>query len=690
VVAVHLSFPKEQAPGALAVMSGLFPALRVQEVARPFAARDASLPLAVEEIVPIPPYHRTLSLIGKEGASPLGIAYQAIAALAKGELGVYQILFKPAAPENEWHFNVQCLVEAERRAAELHYLGGLSPEFSYDTELPSRLDASAKEKIAKDCAMYAVVCRYAVWAGPAVADAFFEVMRGATGVLRFGNHGWRRVTNETFQSCLGTADALRMVVRRRAHRSGLIVTSEELASFVHLPNAWVLEVFECVERREGHEWRDPAGAVVAGGDVQLGVNLYAGRRVPVVVPTNTRMMHGLVVGRTGVGKSYLVLGMILSDAASGQGVCLVDPHGDLSDEVLSRLPEECLANLVYVTFTEPGYMPRWNLFAARVSPGKFADDFTRALVTSGEYLGPQMAHVIRNAAYTVHAMGGCLGDFAAVLLRTDEGEAFVRRALEVVENPDVRRFWSHEFRTYGKQQLQSTLNKLSRMTTSDALGAMFRQRENDLDPRQWMDSRKVVVVNLASGILGVDIAKFLGGLLCSLIHRAALSRADLDESERVPFFLYLDEAQDLQSGALPEMLAEARKYKLGVLLAHQHVGQLDRSLAEAVGNCSTKIVFQPVEGDAPQLRKALLGRVSDRELADLRPRQALAAVGNRVVSLATVTCPYPVLRDGKLLARQIAERTYIRIGEPAKPKPAPVVRRRDRVYDTLGGKEDKP
>ncbi|MDA8118242.1 MAG: type IV secretion system DNA-binding domain-containing protein [Actinomycetota bacterium] len=689
-VGVCFAIPGEQAASALAVMSGLFPALRVQEIRRPFQARTPSLPLAVEEIVPVPPYHRTLSLIGKEGASPLGIAYQAISALGDGELGVYQVLFKPAAPENEWHFNIQCLVEAERRAAELHYLGGLSPEFSYDTDLPSRLDPSAREKISKDCAIYAAICRYAVWAPPARAEGFFEVMRGAAGVLRFGNHGWRRVSNETFQRCLGGTDTLRMVVRRRAHRGGLPLTSEELASFVHLPNAWALEMFTCVERREGHEWRGEDKETVPSGDVQLGVNLYAGRRVPVVVPAGVRMRHGHVVGMTGYGKSYLLLNMILSDAVSGQGVCLIDPHGDLSMAVLSRLPEDRLNDLVYLSFTETDLVPRWNLFRVNASPGKFADDFTRALIGSGDFLGAQMGHVIRNGAYTVHVLRGCLSDFVAMLQGTEEGKALIRRAIEVVENPDVRRFWTHEFPKYKGKQLESTLNKPSRLTTSDELGATFRERENDYDPREWMDKGKVVVVNLASGVLGLDYARFLGGLLCSVIHRSALSRADVDEAKRRPFHLYLDEVQDLQSGALAEMLSEARKYGLGVVLAHQSMGQLEDSLADAVGNCSTEVVFHPVEGDGPRVRRELQGRVSEKELSGLKPRQAFATVGNRVVSLTTVECEWPVLRDGRALAREIAEKTYIRVARGTEPRPAAVVRRRERVYDSLRAKEDTP
>lgn len=689
-VGVHLSAPKAQDPGVRKVMSGLFPGLRLQEVPRPFSERDASLELAVEEVIAVPPYHRTLSLIGKEGASPLGPAYQALSGLDAGQLGVYQVIFKPTSPEHEWHFNIQCLVEAERRAAELHYLGGLSPEFSYDHELPSRLDASAKEKVAKDCATYAVICRYGVWAPPEQAQVFFEVMRGAVSVLRFGNHPWRWITNEAFQSCLGAENVLRMVVRRRAHRPGLVVTSDELASHVHLPNAWALEMFECVERRQGHELREPAQEVASGGDVLLGVNVYAGRQAPVVQPCEVRLCHTRIVGTTGVGKSHLMLVMILSDAASGQGVIVIDPHGDLSDDVLSRLPEDRLKDLVYVTFTERGLMPKWNPFAAKVPPGKFADDFTRALVASGEYLGPQMGHVIRNAAYTVHVLGGCLDDFSAMLLRTDRGEALIREAMQVVQNPHVRRFWTHEFPTYGRSQIQSTLNKPSKLTTNDALAAMFGQRENDLDPREWMDTRKVVVVNLASGILGIDEAKFIGGLLCSLIHRAALSRADIDKSDRLPCFLYLDETQDLQSGALTQMLTEARKYKLGTVMAHQHLSQLEPSLAEAIGNCSTEIVFPPTEGDGPQLRRVLHGRVTERELADLKPRNALVAIGNRVVSLATTACPYPVVRSGRALARQTAERTYMRLGQEQFPKSAPVVTRREREYDSVREKEDTP
>jgi len=235
------------------------------------------------------------------------------------------VLFKPTAPEHEWHFNIQCLVEGERRAAELHYLGGLSPEFSYDTELPSRLDASAKEKIAKDCAMYAVICRYAVWAPPERAEASSRSCGAPPAVLRFGNHAWRRVTNETFQRCLGASDVLRMVVRRRAHRPGLVATSEELASFVHLPNAWALEMFEGVERRAGHEWRGEDKEAITSGDVQArGQPLRRTARAGGGAVRAAAAPHP-VVGKTGYGKSYLVLNMFLSDAASGQGVGLIDP-----------------------------------------------------------------------------------------------------------------------------------------------------------------------------------------------------------------------------------------------------------------------------------------------------------------------------------------------------------------------------
>lgn len=692
-ISVRLAFAREHQIGVVAALTGIFPALRLREVERPFQPRDPRHALVVEEVVPRPPYHRTLSLIKKEGVSPLGIAYRAMEALEPGELGTYQVTFQATAPEHDWHFNIQALLEAEQRAAEFRLLGGLSNDFSYDWEMPARPDASAAKKIQLDCATFAVVCRYAAWAEPGRAEGFLSTMRAATGVLRFGNRTWRRLSPAVIEECLGKDGAERMVTRRRTHRCGLVVSSHELASFAHLPAEWALEMFPSIERRKGVEWRSPEvrSAATPPGDALIGHNDYAGRVVPVVIPLRLRLRHWHVLGRTGNGKSYLLLSVMLEDALSGMGFCLIDPHGDLAIRLLACLPEERLGDVVYVSFAEDGCVPRWNPFMAKVPPGKFADDFVRAFAAMFDSFGARMAHIIRHAAYATHCIRGNLEDFAELLSDSDRGRQLRKAVLERLENPEARRFWLEEFASYRGEHLDAVRNKLSPPLLSEKLGATFRGRENTVEPREWMDSGKIVVVNLATGRLGGEGARFVGGLLCSLIHRAALSRDDVAETARRPFFLFLDECQQLQSAALEEMLSEARKYGLGVVLAHQAMKQLEPEVSHAMGNCATFSTFQPVDEDIAYARRALLSRVSMEDLASLQEREVYAVVGNRVGSLTTVTCDARELRDGREYARALARRTSAATEDRSAASHAPVVvRRRERIYDRIGTEEDRP
>ena len=175
---VRFAVPTDQVPGLRAALLGHFPALRLRLVDRPF---PSELPAAVNELVPVSPYHRSLTLLGREGASPLAIAASVISGLAEDECGVFQVLFSPASPAHDWHYNVGNMVEAEDRASRLALLGGLSSRFSYDSELPPLAEPSVREKVRVDVAFYAVVVRYAVWtAEPAVAAAFLQGMRVAS------------------------------------------------------------------------------------------------------------------------------------------------------------------------------------------------------------------------------------------------------------------------------------------------------------------------------------------------------------------------------------------------------------------------------------------------------------------------------------------------------------------------------
>jgi DNA helicase HerA-like ATPase len=544
------------------------------------------------------------------------------------------------------------------------------------------MEPSATEKVHRDVTFFATLVRYAAWSPDEKRQAaFFDGMRSAVSVVRFGNRNFRHIEHRAFEEALGPEGVRRMVVERRAHRPGLMLTSEETATLVHFPNERTFAMFAEVEQRRGLEWTGPEVSADEGST--LGVNEYAGVTRFVRQPHEGRLSHSYIAGATGMGKSTLMKSLTLDDVRDLMGLAVIDPHGDLCLDLLSRLPEHRMKDLVYVSFAEPGYVPHWNPFVADVPSGKLADDITNAIAASmTTTFGPRMAHIFRNLAFVVHRLKGTFEDLADLVGRTVRGEELRIQALREIAIPEVQRFLREELPKYTAADLDSVRNKLSQLLLEESLGAMFRQPRNDLHPREWMDRGRVVLVNLSSGVVGAHHARFLGGLLVSLIHRAALTRAAVAPEERRPFLLYLDEVQVFQSASLEEILSEGRKYGLGTVLAHQEAGQLSKELVQALGNCGTRVIFRPSPDDVPHLKRALLGRVTDADLLSLGRGEAFVASGESVGSLRTDLCRYPVLRDGRQAAAQYARDHYHQIGEQTPPASDPGPRRK-RTFDSL-------
>lgn len=675
---VRFAIPESEVAGFKAGVLGHFPALGLRRVDEPFPSAGLS---GVNELVPVAPYHRTLTLLGQEGASPLSLATKVLSELAEGEHGVFQVLLCPAKPGHDWHYNVENLLEAEKKAVELAALGGLSSRFKYDEELPPRLEPGAVEKVGVDVSFYAVVARYAAWGtGEEETREFLQGMRVAAGMLRFGNRAWRVLDHDHLVGALGEEAVEAMVTERQAHRPGLMLTSREAASLVHIPNARALSMLACIEQRTGFEWT-PLQAF-GDGVARLGANHYAGESTPVEIPQPLRLRHMYIAGTTGSGKSKLLERLAVDDAHQGMGFCLVDPHGDLCFDVLSRLARERLEDLVYVSFSEEGLVPRWNPFRAGVAPGKLADDMARAFLAQTPSWGARMEHNIRMLAYITCEVQGTLNDFAELAARSDRGEELREKALDEVANSQVQRFLRAELPKYSSGELGSVTNKLSRLLLDDQLGTMFTQPENGLMPRSWMDQGKVVLVNLASGSIGSDHARFVGSVLVSLIYRAATSRSQVEEGERRAFILYLDEFQALQAATLAEILSEGRKYGLGSVLAHQERGQVGKELVHAVGNAAVKVYFRPGEDDMPHVVRSLGGRVSAEDLRGLGVGPAYVSSKSQMASLETELTDRPHLREPRRTARRFAEEHY----HPVR-RVEGVVRRRPRVYDTFQTEE---
>lgn len=321
-----------------------------------------------------------------------------------------------------------------------------------------------------------------------------------------------------------------------------------------------------------------------------------------------RLSHVYIIGKTGVGKSTLIKGLARQDMAAGRGFALIDPHGDLAEEFIAAVPPAARGRPVYLNAPDAaqpyGYNP-----LRRVRDDKIPLAASGLLETFRKLWplawGVRMEHVLRNSLYALlERDGSTLPD----ILRLYADDAYRRGVTAGIRNPVVRAFWRTEFEHYPPrlriEAVAPIQNKLGALLSDPTLYRILVNPRVDLRLRAMMDAGSVLVANLSRGQLGEDSALMLGSLLVSTLGLAGFTRAEIPAAERRPFFVYVDEFQSFTTLALVNMLAELRKHGVGMVLAHQHLAQLEPDIRHAVlGNAGTLISFRVGAEDAPYLAK---------------------------------------------------------------------------------------
>ena len=335
-----------------------------------------------------------------------------------------------------------------------------------------------------------------------------------------------------------------------------------------------------------------------------------------------RLFHLYAIGRTGSGKSTLLETLALGDIRAGRGFSLIDPHGDLAERLVAQVPPERHSDLIYLDApdsTQPyGYNPLRKVRKDKVPLA--ASGLLEALkkLWSNAW-GVRMEHVLRNALYALLEYGeATLPDVLSMLL----DESFRKEVLRHVENPQVYAFWTMEYpklsASYQKDAIAPIQNKIGAFLADPRMYRILTAPPIDLSLRRIRDEGKILIVNLAKGELGEDSANLLGALLVSTIGLAAFSRAEIPEGKRRPFFLYIDEFQNFTTLAVANMVSELRKYKVGLVLAHQHLHQLEPDVRHAVlANVGTLVAFRLGPEDAPIIARELAPVFSDEDLVNL-------------------------------------------------------------------------
>lgn len=341
----------------------------------------------------------------------------------------------------------------------------------------------------------------------------------------------------------------------------------------------------------------------------IGETNFRNKRQKFGIKRKDRRSHMYVIGKTGTGKSTLIKNLIIQDMQKGDGLALLDPHGDLVESIVSLIPEERQKDVIYLNPSDSK-----NLIGFNVLEGVNSIE-GRYLIASGlisifkklwaDSWGQRTEHILRNIILTLAEYpGSTLLDLNKLLVDS----SFRKTVLLYVKDEKVREFWGKEFdkwpMRFRAEAIAPIQNKAGAFLSSPFIRNIIGKKKSSFNMREAMDTGKVLLINLAKGRIGEDTSMLLGSLFVIKIYLYALSRTDIPEEKRRDFYLYLDELQSFAAGSYADMLPEARKYRLCLNLVHQYLDQIDqKSISAILGNVGTIISFRVSARDAEYLEK---------------------------------------------------------------------------------------
>jgi hypothetical protein len=326
------------------------------------------------------------------------------------------------------------------------------------------------------------------------------------------------------------------------------------------------------------------------------------------IKTDDRRRHMYVIGKTGMGKTTMMENMVLSDIYAGHGVGIVDPHGDFAEKIINFIPSHRTNDVVYFNPADVDNPIGFNVFEVHSEEQKH-------LVASGlmgifkkiwpDVWSSRMEYILNN---TILALLDYPGSTLLGINRLLADAKYRRKVVKQLTDPVVKAFWRDEFANYepryAKEAVAPIQNKIGQFLSASVIRNMVAQVKSTINVREIMDTKKIFIMNLSKGRIGEDNSRLLGGMLITKLQLAAMERVDMPEEDRQDFFLYVDEFQNFATPSFANILSEARKYRLSLIMAHQYVKQLDELVADAVfGNVGTIVTFRIGAGDAEALAK---------------------------------------------------------------------------------------
>lgn len=500
----------------------------------------------------------------------------ALSNLKNDEVGIFQVLFQKA--KQNW---------AEEIISSVRQFDG-TPFFRNSPEMIPL----AKQKVSRP--LFASVVRIA--AKSRHFDRTMQIVKSlGAGLVSLSNpigNEFIPLANDGYYETYHE----QALLNRLSYRCGMILSSDELVSLVHPPSSQIIA--EKLARES--EKTKPAPSLALNNSLSLGDNIHQNEIRQVTLSTDQRTKHIHVIGSSGSGKSNLLLNLIKQDLESGQGLCVIDPHGDLIDASLEHIPESRIKDVVLFDPGDSEFPVGFNILQASSELEKtlLSSDLVATFRRMSTSWGDVMDSVLANAilAFVESKRGGTLFDLKRFLVEKD----FRHEFLNTVNDEAIKYFWNNEFPLITGKPQSSILIRLDTFLRQKLIRNIVCQKENKINFREIMDNRKVLLIKLSQGAIGEENSYLLGTLLVSKLYQTALSRQD---TKNRPFFaLYLDEFHHFITPSMESFLSGVRKYNLGLVLAHQEFRQLQsRSqevAASVLSNCYTRICFRLGDTDA--------------------------------------------------------------------------------------------
>jgi len=620
------------------------------------AAAGGTLRLARSEWLPLNTDHEVDALRPLLGAA---------SELSDGECAVVQVLARPAAGRRVARlFRAAEAVRSGRSVSRLAWalnLFLLRPQSAATKILDLAAAQDARLILGKAAApQYEVVVRYAVSSAHRSRDTR-RILRGRAHGIASAFAAYTRRNRLARHRLHAPA---RVLAQRRLVRGDLLSVSE-LTMLAHLPTD---RVIPGLVRAGARSVAPPPGAPLDGkvlGDSE------GGRARPVALDAADARYHLHVMGATGTGKSTLLTNLILGDVAAGRGVVAIDPKGDLVTDILARLPEDAADRLVLLDAEESVAPPTLN-----VLEGTDADLVVDNVVgifhrIFENFWGPRTDDVLRAACLTLleGKVGATLTDVPKLL----NDATFRRQCLRAVKIPVLRGFWSwYEAMGDGQrsQLIGPLMNKLRAFLLRDFVRRVVGSSQSSFDMGKDVLNGGICLVRIPKGVLGEETARLLGSFVVASVWQAVTARARQGEETRADAAVYIDECQNFLTlpRSFDEMLAEARGYRLSLVLAHQHLGQLPVSLREAISaNARSKVFFALSPEDARALERHVTPELSAHDLSHLGGYQAAARLvvsGTEAPAFTLRTRPATAPVAGRAEYLRAASREKFGRGEP--------------------------